>query len=220
MNPNEITIPLSYKIRVPEKITKNTASIFFLHGYGSNMNDLFSLGQLFPDEWAIISLQAPLPTGFGGWAWAELDYNNLKELPKPEQRYSSRDSIIESINTCVTDLNLDPSRVHLIGFSQGAAFTLFCGLTNPKMFHGLVALCGFIEYKKIKDEIEPRKVKNLNIFVGSGIIDEVIPIHLGRMTERGLRKLGTKPVYNEYNAGHTISNDCLNDLLGWIQSIQ
>ena len=148
MNPNEIKIPLSYKIRVPEQKANNTPSIFFLHGYGSNMNDLFSLSQFFRDEWTCISLQAPLPTGFGGWAWAEIDYNNLKELPKPEQRYSSRESVITSISTCISELDLNPSRVHLIGFSQGAAFTLYCGLTNPKMFHGLAALCGFFEYKK------------------------------------------------------------------------
>ena len=220
MNLNDINIPLEYKIRVPDNSPHNAPSIFFLHGYGSNMNDLFTLSQFFPDDWTIISLQAPLPIGFGGWAWAEIDYSNLKELPKPEQRYSSRDSVIKSISTCITELNLDPSRVHLIGFSQGASFTLFCGITYPKMFHGLGALCGFFEYKKVKDEIDPNEVKDLNIFVSNGIIDDIIPIHLGRMTEKGLRKLGANPVYNEYNSGHTISNDCLNDLLIWIKSIQ
>jgi len=220
MNPNEIKIPLSYKIRIPEKKAKGTPSVFFLHGYGSNMNDLFSLSQFFPDEYACISLQAPLPTGISGWAWAEIDYSNLKELPKPEQGYSSRESIITSISTCVRELELDPSRVHLIGFSQGAAFTLFCGLTKPNMFHGLAALCGFLEHKKVEDEVDPSDVKDLKIFVSNGIDDEVIPIHLGRMTERGLRKLGVDLTYNEYKTGHTISNDCMNDLLSWIKSIQ
>jgi predicted esterase len=88
------------------------------------------------------------------------------------------------------------------------------------MFNGLAALCGFFDYKKVLDEIDTDEIENLNIFVSNGIIDEVIPIHLGRMTERDLKKLGVKPVYKEYNMGHTISNDCLNDLLSWIQSIQ
>jgi predicted esterase len=88
------------------------------------------------------------------------------------------------------------------------------------MFHGLAALCGFFDYKKIIKEIDTDEIENMNIFISNGIIDEVIPIHLGRMTERGVRKLGIKPVYKEYNMGHTISNDCLNDLLNWIQSIQ
>ena len=220
MKQNDIKIPLRYKIRYPEQKTQNTHSVFLLHGFGSNMDDLFSLTQFFPNDWTIISLQAPIPAGFGGWAWAEIDFNNLKELPKPEQRYSSREMIVSSINTCVNDLGLNASKVHLLGFSQGAAFTLFCGLTYPKMFYGLVALCGFFEYKKVLDEVNTNEIKNLNIFIGNGIIDEIIPIHLGRMTELGLKKLDLKPVYNEYNAGHTITNDCLNDVLNWIKSIQ
>ena len=220
MYPNDIKIPLQYRIRYPEQKTNNTPTLFLLHGFGSNMDDLFGLNQFFPNDWTIISLQAPISTGFGGWAWAEIDWNNLKELPKPEQRYSSREMIISSINTCINELKLDTTKVHLIGFSQGAAFTLYSGLTYPKMFHGLAALCGFFDYKKIVKEIDTDEIKNMNIFISNGIIDEVIPIHLGRMTERGVRKLGIKPVYKEYNMGHTISNDCLNDLLNWIQSIQ
>ena len=88
------------------------------------------------------------------------------------------------------------------------------------MFHGLAALCGFLDYKKVEKEVNPSDVKDLNVFVSNGTVDEVIPIHLGRMTEKGLRKLGVDPTYNEYNAGHTISNDCMNDLLNWVKSIQ
>ena len=58
-------------------LNENAPAIFFLHGYGSNMEDLFSLGQFFSDEWAIISFQASESIGFGGYAWAELDFNNL-----------------------------------------------------------------------------------------------------------------------------------------------
>ena len=220
MNSNDIKIPLQYKIRYSEQKNNNTPSLFLLHGFGSNMDDLFALNQFFPDDWTIISLQAPISTSFGGWAWAEIDFNNLKELPKPEQRYSSREMVISSINTCINKLKLDATKVHLIGFSQGAAFTLYSGLTYPKMFHGLAALCGFFDYKKIVKEIDTDEIENMNIFISNGIIDEVIPIHLGRMTEKGVRKLGIKPVYKEYNMGHTISNDCLNDLLSWIQLIQ
>ena len=220
MNPNDIKTSLKYRIRHHKQETHNTPSLFLLHGIGSNMDDLFALNQFFPDDWTIISLQAPISTGFCGWAWAEIDWNNLKELPKPEQKYNSREMIISSINTCINELKLDTTKVHLIGFSQGAAFTLFCGLTHPKMFHGLSGLCGFIDYNKILNELDTEEIKNLNIFIGNGIIDEVIPIHLGRRTERGLKRLGLKPVYKEYNMGHTISNDCLNDLISWIQFIQ
>ena len=110
MNTDTLDLPLKYKIRIPENNKNNAPSIFFLHGYGSNMNDLFALNQFFPDDWACISLQGPIPTGFGGWSWAEIDYNNIKELPKPGQRISSRDDIIDSIDMCVNNLDLDPKK--------------------------------------------------------------------------------------------------------------
>ena len=220
MDTDTLDLPLKYKIRIPENKKNNAPSIFFLHGYGSNMNDLFALNQFFSDDWACISLQGPIPTGFGGWSWAEIDYNNIKELPKPEQRISSRDDIIGSIKMCIDSLDLDPAKVHLAGFSQGAAFTLFCGLTNPKLFNGLGALCGFLEYKKIQSEINHDIIKQLNIFVANGLVDEIIPIKLGKLTYKGLRNLGVKPLYKEYDMGHTISNDCLKDFIKWINSIQ
>ena len=38
---------LKYRIREPLKKSNNTPTIFLLHGFGSNMDDLFSLNQFF-----------------------------------------------------------------------------------------------------------------------------------------------------------------------------
>ena len=82
MSNRDIEIPLKYRMR-GSILNENAPAIFFLHGYGSNMEDLFSLSQFFSDEWAIISFQASVSIGFGGYAWAELDFSNLRELPNP-----------------------------------------------------------------------------------------------------------------------------------------
>jgi len=181
------------------------------------MDDLFSLNHFFADEWRIISFQAPISLGFGGWAWAELDLNNLRRYPKPEQRITSRNAIIKSIKTLKKEFNIKSKNSYLLGFSQGAAFTLFSGLTNPSEFNGLIAICGFYKAEEDIKEIDIEKIKNLEIFVSNGTADEVIPIHMGRMTNLGLKKVGLSHTYNEYDTGHTISNDCLNDILFWLQ---
>ena len=51
-------------------------------------------------------------------------------------------------------------------------------------------------------------------------MDDKIPIEYGRATESKLKNLGLNVEYREYDFGHGISNDCLNDLLKWINSIQ
>ena len=75
----DINIPLKYRIRTADK-EKNSRSIFLLHGFGSHMDDLFSLNQFFPPDWTIVSLQAPISMGFGGWAWAQIDFSNIRTI--------------------------------------------------------------------------------------------------------------------------------------------
>ena len=82
----------------------------------------------------------------------------------------------------------------------------------------IVDLQKALEYLVSERDIE--KIKNLEIFVSNGTADEVIPIHMGRMTNLGLKKVGLSHTYNEYDTGHTISNDCLNDILFWLQEKQ
>ena len=142
---NSVSLPLRNQIQLPRIQKLKSPAVFFLHGFGSNMHDLFSLRNYFPSDWTCISLEATVPTGFDGWAWAELDYNNMLELPKPEQIYKHRTKIIQSIKISVKKLKLDSSQIYLVGFSQGASMSLFCGLTRPEMFHGIVSLCGYIE---------------------------------------------------------------------------
>ena len=216
---NNISLPLRHQIRLPRIQQLKSPAVFFLHGFGSNMHDLFALGTYFPGDWTCISLEATVSIGFGGWAWAELDFNNMLELPKPEQIYKHRTKIIQSIKISIQKLKLDSSQIYLVGFSQGASMSLFCGLTQPEMFHGIASLCGYIELNDFSKEINKDKVSELNLFIGNGTEDNVVPISLGRITKTNLERVGVQPIYQEYPAGHNISNDCLQDMLKWFKEL-
>ncbi|MCS5654167.1 MAG: alpha/beta hydrolase-fold protein [Candidatus Marinimicrobia bacterium] len=218
-NTNNISLPLRHQIQLPRIQQLKSPAVFFLHGFGSNMDDLFTLGNYFPSNWTCISLEATVSIGFGGWAWAELDFNNMLELPKPEQIYKHRTKIIQSIKISIQKLKLDSSQIYLVGFSQGASMSLFCGLTRPEMFHGIASLCGYIELNDFSKEINKDKVSELNLFIGNGTEDNVVPISLGRLTKTNLERVGVQPIYQEYPAGHNISNDCLQDMLKWFKGL-
>ena len=130
--------------------------------------------------------------------------NNLRRYPKPEQRIASRNAIIQSIKTLKKEFNIKSKNSYLLGFSQGAAFTLFSGLTNPSEFNGLIAICGFYKTEEDIKEIDTEKIQKLEIFVSNGTADEVIPIHMGRMTSLGLKKVGLSHTYNEYDTGPSV----------------
>ena len=219
MSNRGIEIPLKYRMR-ESILNENAPAIFFLHGYGSNMEDLFSLSQFFSDEWAIISFQASESIGFGGYAWAELDFRNLRELPKPEQKVDSIHNIHNSISALSSKFNFDKNQIYILGFSQGSDLALSTGFKFPNFYKGIISLCGYFDIKKVEYDLDHDALKNLNIFLSSAVYDDKVPVHLGRMTNLSLKKMGLTPTYFEYNTGHTISNECLTNVLDWLNLIK
>ena len=219
MSDTSIEVPLKYKIR-NSILDKDAPAIFLLHGYGTNMNDLFPLSQFFPENWVVISLQAPFYNGFGGYAWAELDLSNLRELPNPEQKPISIEKIHNSISTLSSKFNLDKNQIYILGFSQGSDLALSTGFKFPNFYKGIISLCGYFDTKKIEYDLDHDALKNLNIFLSSAVYDDKVPVHLGRMTNLSLKKMGLTPTYFEYNTGHTISNECLTNVLNWLNLIK
>ncbi len=216
-NVTKLELPLDNLIRKSENNNTPSQSIFFLHGFGSNMQDLFGLSPLFNQNWTCVSLQASIPVQYNGWAWAELDFQNIGKLPKPEQMKIHQEKVFESIEQCIKKLDLDPNRINLLGFSQGASLSIYSGLKNPNTFNSVVALSGFFPVKEISKEVDREAIRGLELFMGHGRLDPVVPIGLGHDTKNGLIDIGVNPNYNEYDSEHTISNECLNDILKWLE---
>ena len=93
---------------------------------------------------------------------------------------------------------------------------MYSGLLNTSVFRTVVALSGFLPVKERINDFDPKKVINLDVFMGHGKLDAVVPIQLGQNTLADLKELGLKPTYVEYNAEHTIPNECLQDVLKWL----
>ncbi len=180
------------------------------------MQDLDGLSHQFDESWTCISLQASIPVQFNGWAWADLDYNNLSILPKPEQMVNHRKAVIESIDICISKLNINPAKIHLLGFSQGAALAMYCGLMFPKRFSSIVSVCGFLPLDQIKEKIDNNLVKHMSLLMINGRQDSIIPLSLAHSSRDSIRSLGMKPDYKEYDMEHSISYDCLRDILVWL----
>ena len=216
-NVTKLELPLDNLIRKSENNNTPSQSIFFLHGFGSNMQDLFGLSPLFNQNWTCVSLQASIPVQYNGWAWAELDFQNIGKLPRPEQMKIHQEKVFVSIEHCIKKLDLDPKRLNLLGFSQGASLSIYSGLKNPNSFNSVRALSGFFPVKEISKEVDREAVRGLELFMGHGRLDSVVPIGLGHDTKNGLIDIGVNPNYNEYDSEHTISNECLNDILKWLE---
>jgi phospholipase/carboxylesterase len=111
--------------------------VLFLHGYGSNGNDLISLKDyilLNKETTEFISPNAPEPCEFNyfGYQWFPLKERSIKELKIGlKSAFSHLDSIIEKI---ILEHSVDASQISLIGFSQGSMLATYYALQKKFKF--------------------------------------------------------------------------------------
>ncbi|EJD04208.1 alpha/beta-hydrolase [Fomitiporia mediterranea MF3/22] len=128
-------------------------------------------------------------------------------------------SFIEQLILVEVQNGIDPKRILLIGFSQGAALCLMTALTTLHDLGGVASLSGWIPHR-IRNHI----VHNdplLPIFWAQGKDDTEIPVRYARnsiefleqrlcMNEENLR-------YLEYDEmGHEVTVHVLYDLVDWL----
>ena len=114
-------------------------------------------------------------------------------------------------------MNLDRNSVNLLGFSQGASLSIYCGLNSPEKFNTITALCGYVPEDNIRLQIDTTIERDIDIFMGNGTSDQLVTISIARASRDYLDSLlGVSTDYEEYDSEHTISNDCLNDVVNWL----
>jgi len=141
----------------------------------------------------------------------------------PESRARTWDLIVNGFGPDVTFIDralrytfdrcrIDPARVALGGFSDGASYALSLGIPNGDLFTHLVAYSpGFME---ATDPLgSPR------VFVSHGVADPVLPVSASRDTiVPALRDGGYQVTYREFDGGHTVPAEVSEAALDWFLS--
>jgi phospholipase/carboxylesterase len=96
---------------------------------------------------------------------------------------------------------IDPKRVAVAGFSDGASYALSLGLTNGGLFTDIIAFSpGFMAPGEAKGRPE--------IFISHGIADRVLPIDVcSRRIVPLLKRAGYGVDYREFAGGHSVPPD-------------
>jgi phospholipase/carboxylesterase len=107
-------------------------------------------------------------------------------------------------------VNIDPTRVHAAGFSDGASYSLSLGLINGDFFTRVAAFSpGLI--------IAPTTVGKPKVFVTHGRQDSILPIDAAsRRLVPSLRDAGYDVEYHEFDGGHGITPDLLRIATEWL----
>jgi phospholipase/carboxylesterase len=110
--------------------------LVLLHGYGANEQDLLSLADLLPGDFAVASVRAPIAMG-PGFTWFPLT--------------DSADYSLDAVKTAASfvldwldGVKGDHPSVTLIGFSMGMAMATTLLRQRPADFAAVVGLSGFV----------------------------------------------------------------------------
>ena len=211
---------LKYLTILPDEYDagKDYPLLIMLHGFGANMQDLAGLapainrtGYVYACPNAPISFD--LGGGHMGYGWM-----SPRGQATPEEVQEAETLLEGFFEEVFEQFKVTPSRSILMGFSQGGGMTYRCGLGRSDPFAGLAALSASLQDP---EELESRLPEDRSqpIFVAHGRADPMIAADRAQAARRFLEGAGYQPDYHEYDMGHEISVDVLNDLIPWMAKV-
>lgn len=200
---------MHYLHKPPKGQSPKSPTIVMLHGRGADEHDLFGLSNYIDEQFEIFSLRAPFLYSWGGFAWFDLFEDG--SVDEKGFRHSA-----EEIQQFLAALKTDS--VILLGFSMGAIMSYAIALTNPTLCKGIVCLSGFAPVQ-LENEYKLMHLENLAIFISHGLHDPVIPIASARRTKTLLDTSNAGLTYKEYDMGHEINEECINDVSAWLRTV-
>jgi phospholipase/carboxylesterase len=142
----------------------------------------------------------------------------------PNSRDTSWDAIENTFGDDVAHLNralervfelvaIDPARIAIGGFSDGASYALSLGLINGDLFPSVVAFSpGFV--------ISGAQHGKPRIFISHGTHDHILPIdRCGRPIAANLISRGYEVTFREFDGDHEIPADIARDGLKWMTTV-
>lgn len=108
---------------------------------------------------------------------------------------------------------IDPCRVVIGGFSDGASYALSLGVRNAKRLKGVVAFSpGFV--------IPAPDMQKLPVFIRHGTADQILPIdQTSRRLVGALRGAGFDVDYSEFDGPHTMRRDDAWLAMQWVRRL-
>ena len=208
---------LQHVVSFPQKTRPKYATVVALHGRGADAHDLLPLVEsLGFDDLLVIAPRAPRLFEFGGGhAWYDLSDEGV---PDPPSFNESLRLLGEFLAQIKKGYPIDPTRLLLLGFSQGTVMAYAAGLLDPANVRGIVALSGYIPNRS-NLPIQWEKLRGLPVFISHGAYDELIPLKLGKESFELLRNAGANVTFREYLMGHQVTEETMRDLTSWMQDI-
>jgi poly(3-hydroxybutyrate) depolymerase len=117
--------------------------------------------------------------------------------------------IDEALAQTFRQVAVDPARIAIAGFSDGASYALSLGLTNGDLFSHIIAFAPGFMVLAAQEGMPP-------IYITHGTHDAVLPIErCSRRIVPQLEQAGYAVRYIEFDGGHTVPPDLAREAVAW-----
>ena len=189
-------------------------AIVLLHGMGSNEQDLQQLLQGLSLPAHVFAIRGPIshPPGYA--------FFQIGEEEQPVRQ--TFDKVIVALQQFIEEIvkyyNVDPSRILLVGFNQGAVIAQTAALTVGDKIAGFAALSGFLP-RFVKEEYVKKDVSHIKGFISHGQYDYIYPYALGQQSANLFEAYEASVVFKSYADGHGVTAENRQDLQQFIQEV-
>jgi phospholipase/carboxylesterase len=191
---------------VNESNNETEQLIFFLHGWGSDGNDLIQISHHWKKEIHKTTFIAPngpdsCPQNPSGRQWFDiLTENNIKMHQELQSSFSLLDKYIDNQ---LNRYNLGKEDFFLVGFSQGTMLSLHASLRRK--CKGVIGYSGAF----LEGELPDKVIKN-DILLIHGQLDAVVPVDRMKNAEKKLINFSNKLEIKVYEKlEHSINEEGL-----------
>jgi phospholipase/carboxylesterase len=214
---------LIYRVRHGQP---HDALIVMLHGLSGDENAMWIFDHALPRDATVIAPRALYASEFGGYSWARsVVRDDLDDVD-----YQAALEVLPCfVDETIALYEVDPRRVILVGFSQGAALSYAYSLRHPESLRGVIALAGFLPRPSTAplhgsahalpaERGRARRDAALHYLIIHGTHDEAVPIERAREARSMLEARGAHVEYHEHRVGHKVSAQGMKEIAWWIRN--
>ncbi len=206
---------LTYRVRLPDGADgrhpggRLYPTVVMVHGWEGNETVMGIFERTVPPGVLIVSPRAPVTVAANSYGWFRLDQGETDFLAGLEALGSFLRALPDAYP-------VDPQRLLLMGFSQGAGVSYALLLKDPALTFAVAGLAGFLP-PPARPWLAPGRLAGKHVFASHGAADETVPVELARSARVDLSRAGADVDYHEYEAvGHKLNAQGMRDLARWL----
>lgn len=176
---------------------RRVSVLVMLHGFGGNERQMWEYVSGLPQNLAIITPRAPNTAkgdGSGQFSWGTNQAPLVKFIQALPELYP-----------------VDPLKVYIAGFSEGAALGSKYALSHSHIA-GLAMFSGRLG-------MQPADKVKFPVFIAHGRGDDQIPLEEAHKAREALTKAGAKVQAKDYGGRHYTTDQAKADFVSWMRSI-